>query len=52
MVEGGDYWTFLTEEFPRKMHNLFRLSNKKEETFVAGYSMGGYGAFKFALQFP
>ena len=52
MFEGGDYWTFLTEEFPHKMHNQFRLSNKKEETFVAGYSMGGYGAFKFALQFP
>lgn len=52
MEIGGAYWTFLSEEFPRKMKNQFRLSNKKEETFVAGLSMGGYGAFKFALQFP
>lgn len=52
MVVGNDYWTFLTEEFPRKMQNQFRLTTKKQETFVAGLSMGGYGAIKFALQFP
>lgn len=30
MIEGGDYWSFLTEEFPRKMHNQFRLSEKRK----------------------
>lgn len=52
MVVSGNYWTFLTEEFPRKMQNQFRLSTHKKDTFVAGLSMGGYGAIKFALQFP
>ncbi|WP_053217119.1 alpha/beta hydrolase [Virgibacillus senegalensis] len=49
---GKRYWTFLTEELPQRAHDFFHLSDKREDTFVAGLSMGGYGAFKWALNYP
>ena len=49
---GGRYWTFLSEELPELIGSLFRLSDRREDTFVAGLSMGGYGAFKWALRQP
>ena len=49
---GGAYWTFLTEELPALVHRFFRVSNRPEDTFVAGLSMGGYGAWKWALRYP
>ena len=39
-------------ELPKTMHTFFRLSDKPEDTFVAGLSMGGYGAMKLALNQP
>jgi S-formylglutathione hydrolase FrmB len=32
--------------------SLFRVSDRREDTFVAGLSMGGYGAVKWALRHP
>ncbi|MGX7419942.1 alpha/beta hydrolase [Carnobacterium gallinarum] len=52
MVEGGAYWTFLSEELPALIQRWFPISQKKEETFVAGLSMGGYGALKWGLNYP
>jgi S-formylglutathione hydrolase FrmB len=49
---GGRYWTFLSEELPQLVGSLFRVSDRREDTFVAGLSMGGYGAFKWALRQP
>jgi S-formylglutathione hydrolase FrmB len=49
---GGRYWTFLTEELPDLVGSLFRVSDRREDTFVAGLSMGGYGALKWALRHP
>ena len=49
---GGAYWTFLSEELPSIVHSLFRISDQPSETFVAGLSMGGYGALKWALTYP
>jgi S-formylglutathione hydrolase FrmB len=49
---GGAYWTFLTEELPSLVHRFFRLSAAPTDTFVAGLSMGGYGAWKWALRHP
>ena len=49
---GGRYWTFLSAELPELVHAFFRLSSRREDTFVAGLSMGGYGAFKWALREP
>lgn len=52
MAHGYRYWTFLSEELPAIVHNFFNLSKAREDTFVAGISMGGYGAFKWALTYP
>ncbi len=51
-VYGGRYWTFLSEELPELVGSLFQISSRREDTFVAGLSMGGYGAFKWALRQP
>ncbi len=52
MAHGGKFFTFLTEELPAVAHDLFPLSSDRADTFVAGLSMGGYGAFKLALSRP
>lgn len=49
---GHRYWTFLSEELPQICRAFFRVSDRPEETFVAGLSMGGYGAVKWALRHP
>ncbi|MGK5442445.1 alpha/beta hydrolase [Micromonospora sp. URMC 105] len=49
---GNRYWTFLSEELPQVCRSFFRLSERREDTFVAGLSMGGYGAVKWALRRP
>jgi putative tributyrin esterase len=49
---GYRYWTFLSEELPELMRSFFPLSSAREDNFAAGLSMGGYGAFKWALRRP
>ena len=49
---GERYWDYVSQELPMMMHRFFRLSDKPEDTFVAGLSMGGYGAMKLALNQP
>ena len=51
-VHGERYWDYVSDELPTAMHRFFKLSEKPEDTFVAGLSMGGYGAMKLALTFP
>ncbi len=52
MAVGYPYWTFLSEELPTMMEYYFPLSKRREDRFVAGLSMGGYGAMKWALGCP
>jgi putative tributyrin esterase len=52
MENGLKYWTFVSEELPALARSFFPLSEEREDTFVAGLSMGGYGAFKLALRHP
>lgn len=52
MAFGYKYWTFISEELPALARSFFPLSEAREDTFVAGLSMGGYGAFKLALSCP
>jgi putative tributyrin esterase len=49
---GGRYWTFVSEELPELVRRFFRVSQAREETFVAGLSMWGYGTLKLALRQP
>ena len=51
-VTGQRYWTFISEELPDIARRFFPLSAKRADNFVAGLSMGGYGAFKLALTYP
>jgi putative tributyrin esterase len=52
MASGAAYWTFISEELPQIMRGFFPLSSAREHNFVAGLSMGGYGALRLALAFP
>ncbi|REC93598.1 alpha/beta hydrolase [Kushneria indalinina] len=52
MAFGPAWYRFLSEELPVISERLFPISTRREETFVAGLSMGGYGAFKWALREP
>ena len=45
-----DYYTALAEELPQVLKRFFpNMTSKREKTFTAGLSMGGYGCFKLAL---
>ncbi len=51
-VHGHRYWTFLSDELPQVVSSFFRVSQRREDTYVAGLSMGGYGALKWGLREP
>lgn len=47
------YFTYLTRELPEVCRGYFKgMSDKREDNFVGGLSMGGYGAMKAALYCP
>jgi putative tributyrin esterase len=52
MAYGGKYWQFVSEEVPALVRDTFPVSSDRKDNFVAGLSMGGYGAFKLALTHP
>ena len=47
---GEKYYTYISEELPARMHEFLGCSMKREDNFIAGLSMGGYGALKIALK--
>jgi putative tributyrin esterase len=49
---GQAYFSYLTEELPQFLADVFNLAPRREDTLIAGSSMGGYGAIKAALQHP
>lgn len=50
--EGPADCRFLTEELPGYLGQIFPFSKKREETFLGGLSMGGYGSLYAALRSP
>ncbi len=52
MACGGDYWTFVSRELPDKIGRWFHVDCRRENSYVGGISMGGYGAAKLALHLP
>ena len=50
MKYGGKYYTYIAKELPRQMQEFFSISEKREDNFIAGLSMGGYGALKIGLR--
>lgn len=51
-VHGARCWSFVAEELPELVHGIFKLPKARKDTFVAGLSMGGYGALKLGLRHP
>jgi S-formylglutathione hydrolase FrmB len=50
---GAKYFTFVAEELPAACRGFFKgISDRREDTFVGGLSMGGYGALKLAMTYP
>lgn len=52
MIHGGRWFTYIADELPEIMRGFFPLSDRREETFICGASMGGYGALKIGLNRP
>jgi len=50
MRYGEKYYTYIAEELPRLIASIFPVSDKREDHFIAGVSMGGYGALKIGLK--
>ena len=52
MPNGDNYYTYVTEELPAFLRKHYLLSDKREDNFIAGLSMGGYGAAKLGFNNP
>lgn len=52
MAHGEAYMSYIGKELPEFMEKVFPISCRKEETYIAGLSMGGYGAYRIGLEFP
>lgn len=50
MKYGMKYYTYIAKELPRIIREFLNVSGKREDNFVAGLSMGGYGALKIGLR--
>ena len=50
MKYGMNYYTYVAKELPGIVCEFFNVSDRREDNFVAGLSMGGYGALKIALR--
>lgn len=47
----NNYGAFVGEELVEITRRMFPLSGKREDTFIAGLSMGGYGAIRNGLKY-
>jgi len=45
----ADYYAFVEDEISNFVHCFFPVSRRKEDTYIAGLSMGGYGAMIHGL---
>lgn len=52
MAHGRAYRDYITAELPAFICENFPISRKREQNFIAGCSMGGFGALKLALSNP
>ena len=46
------YLTFIGEELVEMTRRMFPLSRRREDTFIGGLSMGGFGAILAGLKYP
>lgn len=50
-VPNNEYGKFIGEELVEITRKMFPLSHKREDTFIAGLSMGGFGAIRNGLKY-
>ena len=51
LAANSDYGAFVGEELPRVMRTMFPLSRRREDTFIAGLSMGGFGTLRNGMKY-
>ena len=49
---GLSMYDYLTEELMPLVENWLPVSKKREDTFIAGLSSGGFGAIKYGFSYP
>jgi len=49
---GQKYFSYIVDELPKYMEDIFGITPTRENTLLAGLSMGGYGAIKAAFLRP
>lgn len=52
MQNGSRYFSFVLSELPEMVRSVLHVSMRREDTYIAGISMGGYGALKCAFTKP
>ena len=52
MPNGDDFFKFVSEEVPEFVTNYFPISSNPQHSYIAGLSMGGYGALLHGLTHP
>lgn len=52
MTYGYPYFQYLTQELPGAMEAMLPILKGVDKRYVAGFSMGGYGAYKWAFHRP
>lgn len=50
-ASGNLYGEFIGKELVEVTRKMFHLSDRREDTFIAGLSMGGYGAIRNGLKY-
>ena len=51
-IDGINYAKYIAEELPNYLSQWFKIPTQKECTYIAGESMGGYGALKIGFSYP
>ena len=52
MLHGGRWRDYILDELPMLLRSLLPLSARREDNFIAGCSMGGFGALKLGMARP
>ena len=51
-IHGDNFFDFVSEELPDFVKGMFPISDRPEDTYIAGLSMGGFGTLVHALSHP
>ncbi len=52
VMTGEKYYSYIVNELPHFLETQFGLNPPREQTAIAGLSMGGYGALKIGIRNP